>query len=248
MLDYFRVWPFILSKETQKEDNESKIDDDRSTTATAIDISSRGVAAGEQREVVIGVLCDRTGPTQIIGVTMCPAYHDYMHLVNQRGGVEGYKIKADEIDVEYKVPPAVEAYGRQKAEGAISMILYGTPQTQALTQKLNEDTSLAPRPVSAPQLRPMVRAIHISSPLPQPIGRKAQRQSSSSKKSLAAPLRVRRSLTYSMIIRPVTSPWRFSRSCRSLRSLNLRRLPCRRPELRWARKYSTSPSVSDLTS
>ena len=30
---------------------------------------------------------------------MCPAYHDYMHLVNQRGGVEGYKIKADEINV-----------------------------------------------------------------------------------------------------------------------------------------------------
>jgi len=60
-------------------------------------------------------------------------------LVNKRGGVEGYRIKADEIDVEYKVPPAVEAYGRQKAEGAVSTMLYGTPQTQALTQKLNED-------------------------------------------------------------------------------------------------------------
>jgi branched-chain amino acid transport system substrate-binding protein len=110
------------------------------TTVTAVAISTAGgLAAGEQREIVIGVLCDRTGPTQIIGVNMCPAYHDYMNLVNQRGGVEGYKIKADEIDVEYKVPPAVEAYGRQKAEGAVSIMLYGTPQTQALTQKLNED-------------------------------------------------------------------------------------------------------------
>ena len=100
------------------------------TTVTAIAISAPGgLAAGEQREIVIGVLCDRTGPTQIIGVNMCPAYHDYMNLINQRGGVEGYKIKADEIDVEYKVPPAVEAYGRQKAEGAVSIILYGTPQT-----------------------------------------------------------------------------------------------------------------------
>jgi len=110
------------------------------TTVTAIAISATaGLAAGDQREIVIGVLCDRTGPTQIIGVNLCPAYHDYMNLVNQRGGVEGYKIKADEIDVEYKVPPAVEAYGRQKAEGAVSIMLYGTPQTQALTQKLNED-------------------------------------------------------------------------------------------------------------
>ena len=73
------------------------------TTVTAIAISATAGLAGDQREIVIGVLCDRTGPTQIIGVNMCPAYHDYMNLVNQRGGVEGYKIKADEIDVEYKV-------------------------------------------------------------------------------------------------------------------------------------------------
>ena len=88
---------------------------------------------------MIGVLCDRTGPTQIIGVNICPAYQDYINLVNLRGGVEGYKIKGDEIDIEFKVPPAVEAYERQKAEGAVSIMLYGTPQTQALTQKLNED-------------------------------------------------------------------------------------------------------------
>ena len=35
------------------------------TTVTAIAISAAGaLAAGEQREIVIGVLCDRTGPTQ----------------------------------------------------------------------------------------------------------------------------------------------------------------------------------------
>ena len=44
-----------------------------------------------------------------------------------------------EIDNEYKVPPAVEAYQRQKAAGAVSMMLYGTPQVQALNQKLEED-------------------------------------------------------------------------------------------------------------
>jgi len=104
------------------------------TTTVAV-----GPMMSEQRQIVIGVLCDRTGPTQIVGVNMCPAYHDYMNLVNRRGGVEGYRIKGDEIDMEYKVPPAVEAYGRQKAEGAVSIMIYGTPQTQALTQKLNED-------------------------------------------------------------------------------------------------------------
>src|SRR6516162_10250914 len=70
-----------------------------------------GPAMSEQREIVIGIECDRTGPTQIVGVNMCPGYQDYINLVNSRGGVEGY----------------------------VSIMLYGTPQTQALTQKLNED-------------------------------------------------------------------------------------------------------------
>lgn len=107
--------------------------------AAATAILSAGPVVSEQREIVIGVQCDRTGPTQIIGVNLCPAYQDYINLVNSRGGVGGYRIKADEIDIEYKVPPAVEAYERQKAEGAVSIMLYGTPQTQALTQKLKED-------------------------------------------------------------------------------------------------------------
>ena len=49
--------------------------------------------------------------------------------MNSKGGVEGHKIKALEIDHEYKVPPAVEAYERHKKEGAVLDGLYGTPQT-----------------------------------------------------------------------------------------------------------------------
>src|SRR5919199_1676395 len=44
-----------------------------------------------------------------------------------------------EIDHEYKVPPAVEAYEREKLDGAVSIMVYGTPQVQALNQKLTED-------------------------------------------------------------------------------------------------------------
>lgn len=90
-------------------------------------------------EVVVGLQCDRTGPTQTVGVFLCPGYHDYIKLVNQKGGVEGHTIRALEVDHEYKVPPAVEAYQRFKQEGAVLVGLYGTPQTQALTQKLTED-------------------------------------------------------------------------------------------------------------
>ena len=98
-----------------------------------------GAAAQQKGEIVIGEQCDRTGPTQIVGTVLCPAILDYINLVNSKGGVEGYKIKLDEIDHEYKVPPAMEAYERFKAEGAVSILIYGTPQTQALLSKLRED-------------------------------------------------------------------------------------------------------------
>jgi len=95
--------------------------------------------AQSKGDIVIGVQCDRTGPTQIVGTVLCPAFHDYIALVNSKGGVDGHPIKAIEIDHEYKVPPAVESYERHKKEGAVTMAVYGTPQIYALTAKLTED-------------------------------------------------------------------------------------------------------------
>jgi len=98
-----------------------------------------GATAAQQKDIVIGMQCDRTGATQTVGVYLCPGYHDYIALVNSKGGVEGRTIKALEIDHEYKVPQGMEAYERHKKEGAVLIGLYGTPHTQALTQKLTED-------------------------------------------------------------------------------------------------------------
>ena len=94
---------------------------------------------GAAQEIVIGLQCDRTGPTQIVGTVLCPGFHDYIGLVNSKGGVEGRKLRALEIDHEYKVPPAVESYERHKKEGAVTMAVYGTPQIYALAAKLTED-------------------------------------------------------------------------------------------------------------
>jgi branched-chain amino acid transport system substrate-binding protein len=95
--------------------------------------------AQAKKEIVIGLQCDRTGATQIVGTVLCPGFHDYVALVNSKGGVEGHPIKALEIDHEYKVPPGVEAYERHKKEGAVTMAIYGTPHIYALAAKLTED-------------------------------------------------------------------------------------------------------------
>jgi branched-chain amino acid transport system substrate-binding protein len=96
-------------------------------------------ASAQQKEVMVGGMCDRTGPTQINGIAICPGISDYYDLVNSKGGVEGYRIKYTEIDHEYKVPAGVEAYQTEKRDGAVSIMVYGTPQVQALNQSLTED-------------------------------------------------------------------------------------------------------------
>ncbi|HEX9326815.1 MAG TPA: ABC transporter substrate-binding protein [Reyranella sp.] len=95
--------------------------------------------AQSKGEVVIGLQCDRTGATQIVGTVLCPGFHDYIALINSKGGVEGRQLKALEIDHEYKVPPAVESYERHKKDGAVTMSIYGTPHIYALAAKLTED-------------------------------------------------------------------------------------------------------------
>src|SRR5216683_6586719 len=98
-----------------------------------------GTATAQEKQVIVGGMCDRTGPTQVNGAGICPGIQDYFDLVNSKGGVEGFKIKYMEIDHEYKVPPAVEAYEREKGDGATSILVYGSPQVQALNKKLEED-------------------------------------------------------------------------------------------------------------
>ena len=109
------------------------------TLGAAIALSFADYASAQQKEIVIGAQCDRTGPTQIVGVVICPAQSDYFALINSKGGLNGFTLRYEELDNEYKVPPAVEEYERQKGEGAVSMMIYGTPQTQALNQRLEAD-------------------------------------------------------------------------------------------------------------
>ncbi|MBI3105410.1 MAG: hypothetical protein HYY95_07545 [Candidatus Rokubacteria bacterium] len=53
----------------------------------ALGASLGGVSpAAASHEIVIGLQCDRTGATQVVGVNWCPGYHDYVALVNSKGG------------------------------------------------------------------------------------------------------------------------------------------------------------------
>jgi branched-chain amino acid transport system substrate-binding protein len=121
----------------------------RSVLGLAVVTGSLAFATGafaQNKELVFGFQCDRTGPTATVGTVLCPGYHDYIDLVNSKGGVEGFKIKVIEVDNEYKVPPAIEAHERFMKEHAVLEGLYGTPQTAALNKKLEEDKILGTSP------------------------------------------------------------------------------------------------------
>src|SRR4030095_8259127 len=64
--------------------------------AVAVALMS-GNAWAQDKELVFGLQCDRTGATQTVGVFLCPGYHDYISFVNSKGGIEGYKIRVLEI-------------------------------------------------------------------------------------------------------------------------------------------------------
>ena len=51
----------------------------------------------------------------------------------------GNKVIVNEIDHEYKVPPAVEAYQKFKTQNAVLVSPYGTPMVFALVKKMAED-------------------------------------------------------------------------------------------------------------
>ncbi len=97
------------------------------------------IGLGQAKVVKLGNFCDRLGPTQTIGVKYCFGFHDYMDLINSRGGIDGYKIEHEEIEHGYAVPKAVEGYNKFKSEGYLGLVSYGTPITDALKTFANRD-------------------------------------------------------------------------------------------------------------
>src|SRR5262245_10367011 len=90
------------------------------------------VGLAQTRVLKIGTFCDRVGLTQSFGFKYCLGFHDYMDLINARGGLDGYGIEHEEIDHGYAVPRAVEGYNKFKSQGYLALMSYGTPTTEAL--------------------------------------------------------------------------------------------------------------------
>jgi branched-chain amino acid transport system substrate-binding protein len=98
------------------------------------------------KEFIIGAQIDRSGPTQTVGPYLGDGCQDYLRLFNAKHMMGKDTVRAFEIDHGYEVPRSIEAYERMKQAGALTISIYGTPQTKAITPKLEEDHILGTSP------------------------------------------------------------------------------------------------------
>jgi branched-chain amino acid transport system substrate-binding protein len=114
-------------------DNKSDNKSDSATGGTA-------APAPTNSAIQVGLFCDRSGATQLIGVNHSPGFLDYIDYVNtQAGGVDGHPISVIDVDHGYQVPPAVANYQQMKDKGAVAIVCYGTPIAAALDQLVEKD-------------------------------------------------------------------------------------------------------------
>jgi branched-chain amino acid transport system substrate-binding protein len=89
--------------------------------------------------IKVGLMCDQTGPTSLVGLVLCPGAMDYIELVNSKGGVEGHPIEPIFIEMAYEVPRGVDAYRQMVDQGAVAVVCYGTPIALALVEQTAQD-------------------------------------------------------------------------------------------------------------
>jgi branched-chain amino acid transport system substrate-binding protein len=107
----------------------------RLAMAVAMLLTGQAVA----QEIKVGGIFDLTGITSDVGKPYAQGVRDYVALTNSKGGVSGKKIKLLDVDYGYKIPEAVSAYKRMKEEQVVLINGWGTGDTLALKNFINED-------------------------------------------------------------------------------------------------------------
>ncbi len=99
-----------------------------------------GPAGAGAQEIKVGGLFDLTGITSDVGKPYAQGAQDAVAYVNDKGGINGKKIKFVAVDYGYKMPEAVSAYKRLLGDEKVIMINgWGTGDTLALKEFVNKD-------------------------------------------------------------------------------------------------------------
>jgi branched-chain amino acid transport system substrate-binding protein len=93
----------------------------------------------EAQEIKVGGIFDLTGITSDVGKPYAQGVQDVVALTNEKGGINGKKVKLIWSDYGYKIPEAVSAYKRMKEEQVVLINGWGTGDTLALKDFINAE-------------------------------------------------------------------------------------------------------------
>jgi branched-chain amino acid transport system substrate-binding protein len=92
-----------------------------------------------QQTIKIGGIFDLTGGTGDVGAPYAEAARNYISYVNKQGGVNGKKIELIDTDYAYKIPQAVSSYKEMVSKGVITILGWGTGDTEAMAPIIATD-------------------------------------------------------------------------------------------------------------
>ena len=103
-------------------------------------LSSNALAQSDD-SVFFPLLVYRTGPYAPSGIPTANGMHDYLRLVNARGGINGVPIEVEECETQYNTKLGVECYEKLKNKGSGAAVInpYSTGITYQLIPKARVD-------------------------------------------------------------------------------------------------------------
>lgn len=91
------------------------------------------------KDIKIGGIMDTTGATSDVGKDYAIGMAEAWKYINEQGGVNGKKIKYTWFDYGYRIPEAITKYKLLKRLGSITIMGWGTGDTEALSPTINKD-------------------------------------------------------------------------------------------------------------
>ncbi|HKU94167.1 MAG TPA: ABC transporter substrate-binding protein [Vineibacter sp.] len=98
-----------------------------------------GRALAQDKVIRFGMLHDFTRVYTFVTAEYSQGQRDCLTLVNERGGINGYKLVAEVSDHGNDVPRAIETYERLKQQGAVLIDPLSTPVARALVPRAMQD-------------------------------------------------------------------------------------------------------------
>jgi branched-chain amino acid transport system substrate-binding protein len=108
------------------------------TAATAL-ITALPWARAQDKVVKFGMAQDFTVVYTFVTAEYSQGQRDYISLVNERGGVKGWKIVIDVVDTGNAPQRGIEAYERFKRDGVVLIDPLSTPVSRALVSRALHD-------------------------------------------------------------------------------------------------------------